>query len=281
ESTDTTRPSLLVRNADDAYHRHYVPLKSDLDRVLLKALAEAPGQRYATAEALADDLQRWLDGQPVLAQKPKLGYRVRKFAARNKVGVAASVLLAASLAGGIGATLWQAGEARREAQNARTHAQRAILVRDFLQRVFTSTDPASGTVPDALELLEEGARRARATVLATDPLAAADILMLTGKARLELDALDNARADLEQASRVLAADDPVAHAERSRIEADLARVMRLGGDLDAALAHGDRAVEFGRLAMAATGDPAPYVDARISRGEALFGRDQKASLAEF
>src|SRR3546814_11814807 len=87
---------------------------------------------------------------------------MRKFAARNKVGMAASVLLAASLAGGVGATLWQAGEASREAENARTHAQRAILVRDFLQRVFASTDPASGAVPDALELLDEGARRARA-----------------------------------------------------------------------------------------------------------------------
>src|SRR5690606_5841014 len=43
----------------------------------------------------------------------------------------------------------------------------------------------------------------------------------------------------------------------------------------------DRAVEFGKLAMAATGDATPYIDARISRGEALFGSDQKASLAEF
>src|SRR3546814_3798318 len=119
ESTDTTRPSLLVRSADDACHRHYVPLKNDLDRVLLKALAEEPEQRYATAEALADDLRRWLDGQPVLAQQPKLGYRMHKFVMRNKVGVAASVLLVASLAGGIGATLWQAGEARREAENAK------------------------------------------------------------------------------------------------------------------------------------------------------------------
>src|SRR3546814_3104125 len=57
ESTDTTRPSLLVRSADDAYHRHYVPLKNDLDRVLLKALAEEPEQRYATTESLADDLR--------------------------------------------------------------------------------------------------------------------------------------------------------------------------------------------------------------------------------
>src|SRR5690606_8068203 len=56
----TTRPSLLVRDGSDAYHRHYVPLKNDLDRVLLKALAEDPDHRYRSAEALADDLRRWL-----------------------------------------------------------------------------------------------------------------------------------------------------------------------------------------------------------------------------
>src|SRR3546814_14148736 len=79
--------------------------------LLLKALAEEPEQRYATAEALADDLRRWLDGRPVLAQKPKPGYRLRKFVMRNKVGVAAGVLLAVRVAGGIGATLWPIGRA--------------------------------------------------------------------------------------------------------------------------------------------------------------------------
>src|SRR5690606_8050313 len=122
---ETTRPSLLVREASGACHRHYVPLRNDLDRVLLKALAEEPEQRYPTAEALAGDLRRWLDGLPVLAQKPGLAYRARKFAARNRVGVVASVLLAISLAAGVTATLWQAGQARREADNARVQAQRA------------------------------------------------------------------------------------------------------------------------------------------------------------
>src|SRR3546814_17476928 len=98
--TDTTRPSLLVRDASDAYHRHYVPLKNDLDRVLLKALAEEPEQRYATAEALAADLRRWLDGPPVLAQKPTLCYRIRKFVTRNNVGVAAHLLMGAMQARG-------------------------------------------------------------------------------------------------------------------------------------------------------------------------------------
>src|SRR3546814_5679919 len=90
-----------------------------------KALAEEPEQRYATAEALADDLRRWLDGRPVLAQKPKPGYRLRKFVMRNKVGVAAGVLLAVSVAGGIGATLWQASEAKQHAALAERQAELA------------------------------------------------------------------------------------------------------------------------------------------------------------
>ncbi|MGH8072542.1 MAG: serine/threonine protein kinase [Lysobacter sp.] len=280
-AAETTRPSLLVRDIHDSYHRHYVPLRSDLDRVLLKALAEEPEQRYPTAEALADDLRRWLDGQPVLAQNPGLGYRARKFILRNKVGVAATVLLAASLAGGIGATLWQAGEARREAENARIQAQRAEQVRDFLERVFTSTEPAVGGVPTALELLDEGSRRARMDVVDTDPLAAADILMLTGRARMELDDLDEALVDLTQAGDLLSARGMGGYRERSRIEADRSRVLRQTGKTDAAIVHANRAVELGALSLRENGDAVPYLNAGIGLGEALAFSDPHAALAEF
>ena len=175
ERTATTRPSLLVRDASDAYHRHYVPLKNDLDRVLLKALAEEPERRYHSAEALADDLRRWLDGMPVLARQPGLGYRARKFVGRNKVGVAAGVLLAASLAGGIGATLWQAREARQE-------AERALAARNFMVQLFEASDPdvAQGRVITARELLDQGAHQVRAAFVET-PRLRAEMLLLLGE----------------------------------------------------------------------------------------------------
>ncbi|GGK13726.1 serine/threonine-protein kinase [Luteimonas terricola] len=281
ERTTTTRPSVLVRQADDAYHRHYIPLKNDLDRVLLKALAEEPGRRYLSAEALADDLKRWLDGMPVLAQAPTLGYRTRKFIARHAFGVAAAALLAATLAAGIGATLWQAGEARREAANARVQAQRAILVRDFLQRVFASTEPAAGGVPDALELLDEGARRARSDLLGTDPLAAADILMLTGQARQELGQYPDAQADLEQARTLFAREAPGAYREHSDIERALGQILRERGEVEAAQRHARTAVDLAGQALAADGDPKPLLDAKVTLGSSLFASDPQAAKAVF
>src|SRR3546814_20766827 len=94
------------------------------------------------------------------------------------------------LAGGIAATLWQAGEARRsaelakqEAENAKIQAKRAEQVRDFLERVFTSTEPTSEGVPTALDLLDEGSRRARHAALATHPAPAAAIPPFPGSPR--------------------------------------------------------------------------------------------------
>src|SRR5690606_12500180 len=190
---ETTRPSLLVRAASDAYHRHYVPLKSDLDRVLLKALAEEPEQRYATADALADDLRRWLDGRPVLAQPPGAGYRLRKFILRNKGAVAAGVLLAASLAGGVGATLWQAGQARREAEIARIQERRATAARDFMVQLFEANDPnASIDGPlAARDMRDQGAHRMGGAFGET-PALRAEMLLLLGDLYRRIQELDAA-----------------------------------------------------------------------------------------
>jgi eukaryotic-like serine/threonine-protein kinase len=238
--SQSTRPSLLVRADGDACHRHYGPLKNDLDRVLLKALSDEPEQRYHSAEALADDLRRWLGGLPVLAQKPRTSYRLRKFVGRHKVGVAATCLLLLTLTGGVATTLWQAGIARQEAANARVQAQRATLVRDFLQHVFESTNPDAGGIPTALDLLDEGASQARKNIVASDPLAAADILHLTGVSRLRLNRLDDAARDLEQALELMAAAggaEQTLARQAAAIHKELARLHRVRGNTAEAIRH--------------------------------------------
>jgi tetratricopeptide (TPR) repeat protein len=72
----------------------------DFENIVLKAMAEAREDRYATAQELADDLTRFLEGRPILARPPSLGTRVEKWARRHQRGLAATVgVLAVALCG--------------------------------------------------------------------------------------------------------------------------------------------------------------------------------------
>ncbi|MEM7306941.1 MAG: serine/threonine-protein kinase [Planctomycetota bacterium] len=74
-------------------------LRGDLETLLGKALEPAPGRRYASAAALAEDIRRHLDHRPIVARPPSRIYQVRKFARRNKAlvgGVLATLLVAAT-----------------------------------------------------------------------------------------------------------------------------------------------------------------------------------------
>lgn len=123
-------------------------LRGDLDRIVLTACAEDPGERYASAVALADDVQRHLDGQPVAAARGGAVYRLRKFVGRHRLATAASVL-AVLVASGF---VWRldnerarAVAAERTAQAARERAEREAQYteasRKFLESVLAETAP--------------------------------------------------------------------------------------------------------------------------------------------
>ncbi|MHC5112991.1 MAG: protein kinase domain-containing protein [Planctomycetota bacterium] len=91
-------------------------IAGDLDNIVLMAMRKEPQRRYASAEQMSEDIQRHLDGLPVIARADTFTYRTMKFVGRNRAGVAAAAAIVVLLAGGITGTTsgWQAERAQRK-----------------------------------------------------------------------------------------------------------------------------------------------------------------------
>lgn len=135
-------------------------LKGDLDNIVLKAMHRDPARRYRSAEQLAEDLQRHLQNRPVLARPDTIGYRVSRFAARNRWGIAAGAAIAISLAAGTAVALSQASVARQRFQQVRTLAGRFIELHDDVARLPGSTKVREKMVATALDYLDNLSRAA-------------------------------------------------------------------------------------------------------------------------
>jgi serine/threonine protein kinase len=118
-------------------------LKGDLDWIALKSLERDPDRRYGSADALADDLHRYLTHQPVTARPPSRLYLTQKFVRRHRVGVAATLsILFAVIAGGVASTVlyFQAEESRRAATQSREDLRKSYsrsdeqMARQFTER---------------------------------------------------------------------------------------------------------------------------------------------------
>jgi serine/threonine protein kinase/WD40 repeat protein len=104
-------------------------VRGELDWIVMKALEKDRNRRYESASALAADVQRYLDDEPVQACPPSLGYRLRKFVRRHKGAVLTASLVVLALVGGIVGTTWgmiRATDARAGAVSEAKEKERAL-----------------------------------------------------------------------------------------------------------------------------------------------------------
>jgi eukaryotic-like serine/threonine-protein kinase len=104
-------------------------LRGDLDNIVLKAITAEPERRYASAGALAEDVERHLDCRPVRAHPPSRWYRTSKFVARHRGGVLITAMFMMAILASLSMAVWQAQVARRQ-------AARANMVRAFVESLF-------------------------------------------------------------------------------------------------------------------------------------------------
>jgi tetratricopeptide (TPR) repeat protein len=170
---EPSKPSTKLSTADGlptlAANRGTEPAKltkmvrGELDWIVMKALEKDRNRRYETANGFAMDVQRYLADESVLACPPSAGYRLRKFARRNKGGlaVAALALFFLVLLGSGAGWAWRDRSAR-EAEAARQQGERQSKSGGQIKSIFAEVDRLESEQkwPDALA----AARRAEAVV---------------------------------------------------------------------------------------------------------------------
>src|SRR5262249_49872589 len=122
-------------------------IPADLETVVLKALAKDPGERYATAQELADDLRRYLGDEPIKARRPTLWQRARKWARRHQGVVwaaAAGLVLAVIVLAVMALLLWlQIKETEQKRQDAVEKQQEADREADAKKKALAKEQATS------------------------------------------------------------------------------------------------------------------------------------------
>jgi serine/threonine-protein kinase len=260
-------------------------LRGDLDNVLLMALRREPERRYGSVSALAGDFRRHREGRPVKARPDTLSYRAGKFVRRNRLSVAAAVLVAVSLVGGLVATARQRARAESNARVAAAAARRADAVKEFLIGLFEIADPdqTGGNLP-ASELLDQAGKRLD-TELSSEPDVQADLLDAVARIDRSLGRLEPAeslaRRSLAVRQRILPSGDGAI----GRSLATLGAITMDRGKLDEAekqLAEALRTVEArdGAKSLAAARVRSDYAQVLFWKGDVATAEKLESSVYE-
>lgn len=196
ELVSSGEPSTSSRAQERTPEKLRKRLQGDLDTIVMTALRKDPLLRYASVEALGEDIRRHLEGLPVTAHKATFAYRAQKFLKRHWLGVAATAAVFAVLVSAGIALAIQSVRVARE----RDKAEKVSL---FLVNLFRVSDPgeARGNTITAREILDKGSERIR-DELGEQPEVRAALMSTMGGVYSKLGLYDKALPLLQEALKI-------------------------------------------------------------------------------
>jgi serine/threonine protein kinase/tetratricopeptide (TPR) repeat protein len=250
-------------------------LSGDLDAIVAMAMRKEPDRRYPSVEALAEDLSRHLQGQPVRARQGDWRYNSVKFLRRHVWAVAgvATAFLALALFGGV--MFWENHRIELAREATVQERDRAQQVSAFMVDVFSRADPfnAQGKEPTAKDLLDNGAEKISGNQ-SLQPEVRAQMLESIGLAYRRQGLSARAIPLFEQALLIRRQERPLDNGHVAVALANLARALTDAGQLISAeadlqqavalsesggesrpLETADILVQFGGFALYAKSDP--------------------------
>lgn len=248
--------------------------RGDLDTVVMKALASEPAQRYASAAAFADDLQRVIDHLPISARPISWRYRSARFVRRHRALTiaTAAVLIALVAASAISLRFaWSAQQARAQAEQ---RAAESNAINAFLERMLVSADPerTRGEKLTVATVVDQAEREL--TAVTNQPAVQRAVLSTLASTRRALGDYDHAlklNGDALSLFDREAKDDPENAAQRSRLLQTRAALLTDKGDFDEATTT---------LADARKSDPTPSPAAELGMAATAARIDDEAGRVD-
>lgn len=215
-NTDPQKPSTIVTKKDNTYigddvtnsekliseSRQTNPerlkkiLNGDIDNICLKSLEKEQERRYNSAEQLAEDIERYLNGHPVHARPATVGYKFRKFIKRNKTYVAAAAIVLILIVSLVSFYTIQLSDER---DKANLEAIKAKQVTEYISSIFEIANPSEskGETITAKEIVDQGYARIEEE-LGDQPEVQTEIMTVISNVYYSLGMLEKAREVIRQ-----------------------------------------------------------------------------------
>jgi serine/threonine-protein kinase len=221
-------------------------LSGDLENIAQRTLRKPAAERYASVQALADDVARFRRHEPVLARAGSRAYRVGRFVRRHRVAVAAAAGVFVAAAAGVAGVVYQAHEARAQAVLAKREAEKATSIKDYLLAIFEAN---SAKHPDGAEArkttAEELMHMATKKVLETpdkDAEVRFELMDILTGIHTHLELFDGQEALSKERIRVAEHDFGVADIRLADAYNDYSEFLRTRQRFDEAVSAASRAV---------------------------------------